>query len=310
MSPDGGVTWINITARFYDKNGKPRKDIKGARIPYDRWVVRVVPSAFEENTCYVAYSGYRTHNEDKTYLFVTRDLGQTFEDISGGLECPVNDLEEDPHNPNILYLASDYGLYVTFDQGKNWIKFSSTAPDVIIMDLAIQKRDRDLVIGTYGRGIYIADIFPLKEFKAENLAREAYLFEPQEVIKWNMFDRRGGTYGEAARAQNPPVGATLYYYLKTKAEKVNIVIKDIEGKVIQELNGATGQGIQKVFWNLSLRQAQPAGERGTFMEPGLAPGRGATVDPGTYLISLVVNGKEVQTRKLVISPDPLSRPII
>jgi len=310
MSPDGGVTWINITARFYDKNGQPRKDIKGARIPYDRWVVRVVPSAFEENTCYVAYSGYRTHNEDKTYLYVTRDLGQTFEDISGGLECPVNDLEEDPHNPNILYLATDYGLYVTFDQGKNWVKFSSTAPDVIIMDLAIQKRDRDLVIGTYGRGIYIADIFPLKEFKAENLAREAYLFEPQEVIKWNMFDRRGGTYGEAARAQNPPVGATLYYYLKTKTEKVNIVIKDIEGKVIQELNGATGPGIQKVFWNLSLRQAQPAGERGVFMGPGLAPGRGATADPGTYLISLVVNGKEVQTRKLVVSPDPLSRPII
>ncbi|MCX7974875.1 MAG: hypothetical protein N3B16_10315 [Candidatus Aminicenantes bacterium] len=307
MSPDGGATWINITSRFYDKKGQPKKGIKGPRIPYDRWVIRVLPSAFDEKICYVAYSGYRTHNEDKTYLYITRDLGQTFEDISGGLECPVNDIEEDPHNPNILYLATDYGVFITFDQGKNWLKFSSKAPDVIIMDLAIQKRDRDLVIGTYGRGIYIADIFPLKEFKQENLEKNIFLFEPQEVIKWNMFDRRGGTYGEAARAQNPPVGATIYYYLKNKVNKVSVVIKDIDGKIIQELNGSPDQGIQKVFWNLSIRAAQPVPERGTYTGPA---GRGTTAEPGIYFISLIVNGQQVETKKLIISPDPLDRPII
>ncbi len=221
---------------------------------------------------------------------------------------PVNDIEEDPNNPNILYLATDYGVFVTFDQGKNWVKFSSTAPDVIIMDLAIQKRDRDLVIGSYGRGIYIADIFPLKEFKPENLAQEAYLFEPQEVIKWNMFDRRGGTMGEAARAQNPAVGATIYYYLKNKAEKAVMTFKELDGKLLQEVNGNTSPGLQKIFWNLSARAAKPEGEG---QEMGfMGRGRQATVAPGTYLVSLTVNGKEVASRKLIISPDPLDRPII
>lgn len=306
VSPDNAHTWINITNNFYDKNGRPKQNIKGDRIPYDRWVVRVLPSAFEENTCYVAYSGYRTHNEDKTYVYVTRDLGKTFENIISGMHNPVNDIEEDPDNPNILYLATDYGLFVTFDQGKNWVKFSSTAPDVIIMDLAIQKRDRDLVIGTYGRGIYIADIFPLKEFKPENLASEAYLFDIQDAVNWKMFDRRGTTMGEVARAQNPPTGANIYYYLKNKADKVVLTIKDSAGTIVQELSGGGSPGIQKVFWNLSRRAGQERESMAEFIQR-MGTGR---ADPGVYEVILNVNGKEVMAKKINVRADELPDPII
>ena len=306
MSPDGGHTWTNITANYYDAAGKPKKDIKGARIPYDRWVKRVLPSAHETDTCYVVFSGYRTHNEDKTYVFVTRDLGKTFEDISGGMNTPASDIEEDPDNPNVLYLASDYGLFVTFDKGRNWVNFSSQAPHVIIKDLAVQKRDRDLAIATYGRGIYIADIFPLKEFKPETFAKDAHLFGIQEVVKWNMFDRRGGNMGEAARAQNPPVGGTIYYYLKSKADKVSLTIKDAAGVVAQELVGGTSAGLQKVFWNLSRRTTQPEAGQTDFMMRGRMSG----VDPGTYMVVLTVNGKEAGSAALVVKPDPLDGPII
>ena len=185
------------------KTGKAKPDVKGALIPFDRWVKTGRPSAFDEKTCYVAFSGYRTHNEDKTWVFVTRDLGKTWEDISGGMMNPVFDLEEDPDNANVLYLATDYGVFVTIDKGKTWTAFSTSAPNVIIRDLAIQKRDRDLVIGTYGRGIYIADIAPLKEFNAENLAKDAYLFDLEEVIRWNRYERRGESYGEFAKVDNP-----------------------------------------------------------------------------------------------------------
>ena len=204
MSPDGGNTWVNITNQFYDATGKAKPGIKGDLIPYDRWVKRVVPSAFDENTCYVGFSGYRTHNEDKTWLFVTKDLGKTWTDISGNMNNPIFDVEEDPDNANVLYLGTDYGLFVTIDQGKTWSAFSNTAPNAIVRDVAIQKRDREIAIGTYGRGIYVADIGPIKEFTPEVFQEAAHLFDIKNTIRWNRIERRGDTLGEMVKADNPP----------------------------------------------------------------------------------------------------------
>ena len=298
LSTDGGKTWKNITMNFYDTNGKPKKGIKGARIPYDRWVTKVEPSAHDLETCYVTYSGYRTHNEDNSYIFVTHDFGKTWEDISQGMMNPVRDIEEDPDNPDVLFLATDYGLFVTMDKGKTWIEMSSSAPDVLIMDLDIQKRERDLAIGTYGRGIYIADIFPFKEFKTEVFEKDIFLFDIQRTIKWNMLERRGPTYGEFASVDNPPVGSNIYYYLKQPAKSVKLMIKDLEGSVIQELNGMAGKGLQRVFWNLRRRSGQSQGQqfRMRFAR---------TVDPGEFSVTLVVDGKEVVTKKLRVVQDPL-----
>ncbi len=305
MSPDGGVTWTNITANFYDiKTGKAKTGFKGALIPFDRWVKRVVPSRFDENTCYVAFSGYRTHNEDKTWVFVTRDLGKTWEDISGGMMNPVFDLEEDPDNANVLYLGTDYGVFVTIDKGKTWTAFSTSAPNVIIRDLAVQKRDRDLVIGTYGRGIYIADIAPLKELNADNLAKDAYLFDPEEVVRWNRYERRGEQYGEFAKVDNPAIGSTLYYYLKGEPKAVKLIIKDLEGALIQELAGNAKKGLQKASWNLTKRAdpaPQGAGPGGGGMRRG---GRINLVDSGVYKVTLNVDGKDIATKTIKVSPDP------
>lgn len=303
MSADGGVTWVNITNQFYDAAGKVKKDVKGAFIPYDRWVKRVLPSQFEEKTCYVAFNGYRTHNEDKTWLFVTRDLGKTWEDISGNMNNPIYDIEEDPDNADVLYLGTDYGVYVTIDQGKTWANFSSTAPNVIIRDVAIQKRDRDLVIGTYGRGIYIADIGPIKEFKPETFKKDAYLFDVENTIRWNRFERRGETLGEFAKADNPPVGANIYYYLKAEAKSAKLTIKDLEGNLILEITGSNKKGLQKAFWGLNRQQA--AGQPGQAGGFGGGGGRGAQVESGVYKVTLNVDGKDVETKKLTVSPDPL-----
>lgn len=300
LSADGGKSWENITARFIDKNEKPKKNIKGAKLPYDRWVVRVTPSSHDLNTCYVAYSGYRTHNEDKTYLYVTHDLGKTWEDISQGMMNPVNDIVEDPDNPDILYLATDYGVFVTINKGKTWDEISSSAPDVLIMDLDIQKRERDLAIGTYGRGIYIADIYPFKEFKEETLQKDAYLFDIQRAIKWNMLERRGPTYGEFARVDNPPLGSMIYYYLKDRVQSVKLEIKDQEGKEIQTLNGIVEKGLHKVFWNLRKQTEQE--EEGEFRRR-MSP----IVERGIYNVTLIVDGKEALTKTLTIDPDPLGK---
>ena len=303
MSPDGGVNWVNITAQFYDAAGKPRKDVKGALIPYDRWVKSVVPSAFDEKTCYVAFNGYRTHNEDKTYVFVTKDLGKTWEDLSAGMNNPVYRIKEDPDNASVLYLATDYGVYVTIDKGKTWTNFSSLAPNVIIRDIDIQKRERELVIGTYGRGIYIADIFPLKEFKAENFQKDAYLFDIKDVTRWNRMERRGETLGELAKVDNPAVGAPMYYFLKAEAKAVKLIVKDLEGTVIQEVTGSSKKGLQKAVWTLS-RKADPNAPQPAGMGGRGGRGGGMQAENGVYKVTLNVDGKDVLTKKVALLPDP------
>lgn len=312
MSPNGGVTWVNITDQFYDANGKPKPGIKGDLIPYDRWVKRVVPSAFDENTCYVGFSGYRTHNEDKTWLFVTKDLGKTWTDISQDMNNPIYDVEEDPDNANVLYLGTDYGIFVTIDQGKTWTRFGAAAPDVTIRDLAIQKRDREMAIGTYGRGFYVADIGPIKEFKPEVFQKDAYLFDIKNAIRWNRLEMRGDTLGELTKADNPPNGANIYYYLKADAQNVKVTIKDLEGNAIAEFTPSNKRGLQKVFWGLNrvtAAQAAAGGGRGgggaAFAGGGGRGGFGAMVENGVYKVTLTVDGKDVETKKMTILPDPL-----
>lgn len=309
VSTDFGATWTNITNQFYDASGKPKPGIKGDLIPYDRWVKRVVPSAFDEHTCYAAFSGYRTHNEDKTFLFVTKDLGKTWTDISGGMENPIFDVEEDPENQNVLYLGTDYGIFVTIDQGKTWSAFSTTAPHVTIRDLAIQKRDREMAIGTYGRGIYVADIGPIKDFTPEAFQADAYLFDIKDTVKWNRYERRGETLGELVKADNPPVGANIYYYLKSDADAVKITIADLEGTTLQEVTPAKKKGLQKIFWNLNRLAPQRGGTVPAGQPPAGGGGRGGfgglQVDPGVYKVTLSVNGKDVATKKMTLLPDPL-----
>jgi hypothetical protein len=158
-----------------------------------------------------------------------------------------------------------------------------------------------MVIATYGRGIYITDIYPFKEFKEEVFTQDAYLFDVQEAILWQMNDRRGQSLGEFAVAPNPPVGVNIYYYLKNQASKVAVVIKDFDNQLVQEISGAVSGGLQKVFWGLN-RRVSPAETQQKSFERRM---RTNQVEPGLYRAVLIVNGKEVMTRTIKVSPDPL-----
>ncbi len=297
LSTDSGNKWVNITNQFYTEKGEPKGNIQGARIPYDRWVSRVRPSAHKLERCYVAYSGYRTHNEDDSYIFVTEDMGKTWKDLSAGMKNPVRDIVEDPDNPDVLYLATDYGLFVSIDRGGTWENMSSSAPDVIIMSLAFQERERDLAIGTYGRGIYIEDVYPFKEFTEDTFLKDHYLFEIQRAVKWNIYERRGPSYGEFARVTNPDVGATFYYYLKEKAKSVKISIKNMKGEEIYAAKGGSDKGLHKVFWNLRKKAEEEGGSR--WMR------RGQIIDTGMYEVSLVIGDEEVMSQTLKVIDDPM-----
>ncbi len=306
MSPDGGVNWVNITAQFYDATGKAKKGTKGDLIPYDRWVKRVVPSRFDENVCYAAFSGYRTHNEDKTWLYVTRDKGKTWTDISAGLMNPLFDVEEDPDNANVLYISGDFGINVTFDQGKTWLPFSTVVPNVVVRDMAIQRRDREMAIATYGRGFYIADIGPIKDCKPELFQKDAVLFDVKDTIRWNRLEQAGEQYGEFAKVDNPPIGATIYYWLKAEPKSAKLIIKDLEGNVLQEITATAKKGLQKAFWALNRRPPQGQDQPPMMGMGGGRFGRGGMqVAAGSYKVILNIDGKDVETKTLVVKTDPL-----
>lgn len=297
LSRDGGVNWTNITFNFYDSKGKVKKNIKGDILPFDRWVTKVEPSAHDLETCYVTYSGYRTHNEDTTYVFMTRDFGRTWKNISQGMNNPARDIEEDPDNAQVLYLATDYGVFITLDQGIAWTEMSTSAPDAIIMDLDIQKRERDLAIGTYGRGIYLADIYPFQEMQPDTFTKDAHLFDIQRAVKWVMLERRGPSYGEFAKVSNPPNGAAVYYFLKADAKSVKLVIKDLEGNLVQEVRGSKKAGLQRAKWNLIKKAEQQEGSS--------RRRRPSEVEAGRYKVTLMVDDKEVATKDLLVISDPI-----
>ena len=313
MTSDGGNKWVSITDQFYDATCKPKAGVKGDLIPCDRWVKRVVASAFDENTAYLGFSGYRSHSEDKTWLFVTKDLGKTWTNISGGMDNAIFDVEQDPENANVLYLGTEKGIFVTIDEGKTWSAFSTSAPNTVIRDMAIQKRDREMAIATYGRGFYVVDIGPIKEFKPDVFQQNAYLFDIKNTTRWNRYERRGDTLGEMAKADNPRVGQNIYYYLKADAQNVKVTIKDLEGTQIAEFTPSAKKGLQTVFWGLNRVAAggPAAGGRGGAGGGGGGGGGGGRggggmmVDAGVYKVTFTVDGKEVATKKMTVSPDPL-----
>jgi len=253
MTPDHGASWKESTAGIAAKGGPP-----------DTWVSRVVASDHDHRTAYVTKSGYR---EDvfKPYVFKTEDLGKTWINISGNLpDAPVSVLFEDRLNPQLLFVGTDTGVYFSLTGGKEWICLQNNIPPVPIRDLLVHPREKDLVVGTYGRGVWITNISPLQELSQEVLAEDFFLFDIGAKPVNNASDRRTwGNYlmtGDAhLRTPNERPGLQIFYYLKENiSQPLTIRIEDLDGKQQAEFKTKTDPGIHKITW--SARRIQP----GTF----------------------------------------------
>ena len=174
VSTDDGHEFANVMS-----------NIPGAPPGYVQ-VSRIEPSHFDPGTCYVALDNHR--NDDwKPYLFKTTDYGKTWTSVSGNLpqNGNINALREDYDNPNLLFLGTEYGLFVTLDGGREWKPFMTGLPNVRVDDILIHPRDRDLIIGTHGRSIYILDdITPLEQMKPAVMAEDVALFDPRAAVQW------------------------------------------------------------------------------------------------------------------------------
>jgi photosystem II stability/assembly factor-like uncharacterized protein len=205
-----------------DDNGAHwRKIDTFAGVPDRTYISRLLASLHDATTIYGSFDNHK--NADfAPYLLKSKDAGKTWVSIAGDL--PVNGsvlaLAEDHVDPNLLFVGTEFGLYVTTDGGKKWLRLKGGLPTIAVRDLAIQRQENDLVVGTFGRGIYVLDDYtPLRGLKPEILAKEAVLFPAKNALLYipaRPYGLRGKGFQGAAfyTADNPPFGATFTYYLK------------------------------------------------------------------------------------------------
>jgi len=289
---NGGKDWRNVTANY--------KDL----VPEHTWVYHIEPSSFDPNTAYAVFDGH-TQNDLTPYVLKTTDGGKTWTSIATEeIEGFARSIQEDYVNPNLLYLGTEFGLYITIDGGQSWNKFTNNMPAVAVHHLTLHPRDHALVLGTHGRGIIIIDdITPLRALTPEVAAKKVHFFErPPSIIREPT---AFGGYAQMGdfRGENPSSAAQIVYYLKSRHTfgKMTMEVFDENGEKVADLSPGKAKGINVVAWNYRYKMPKVAKGKtftfGTFTTP--------TVLPGTYTVRLT-KGKEVYEHEIELVPDPES----
>ncbi|MCW5956436.1 MAG: hypothetical protein KIT61_07610 [Pyrinomonadaceae bacterium] len=311
VTRDNGKTWTNVTPR---------------ELPEYVQINSIEASPNDAGTAYFAATGYKS-DDYKPYLFKTSDYGKTWKKIVTGIEADAftRVIREDPNRKGMLYAGTETGMYYSANDGESWQSLRLNLPVVPITDLAVQKRDKDLVVATQGRSFYVLDNLPVLYQLADASRAEAFLFKPEDGYRQAGGGGFGGG-GNATVGPNPPNGAVIHYWLKTKPKEVSLEFLDAKGIVIRKFSGrspAGGQsapqqqgggfgggggepplpaeaGLNRFVWNLRLPNA--TGLPGLIMWGGSLAG--PRVVPGNYQVRLSVDGKPVGTESFVLSKDP------
>ncbi len=275
ITEDGGKNW--------------RKVEKPAGVPEDAYVQRIIASQHDAGTVYVAYENHQ-NGDFKPYLIKSTDRGKTWTSLSATLpeRGGVYAIAEDHVNAKLLFAGTEFGLYWSNTGGEKWMKLNIGLPTIMVRDLSIQKQMDDLVIGTFGRSIYILDDYsPLRTATAEIMQKDSHIFTSKPALSF-LPQSRGGDLGTSLfTAANPPVGAQITYNLKEalstkRAERqrrdraalargetppyptpnqlraeaeeetpgIVISIADSTGKVIRRIDAPAARGISRITWDL------------------------------------------------------------
>lgn len=324
LTRDGCATWTNL-----------RANIRG--VPEGIWVSRIEASHHDPAVAYVAFDGHRS-DIFTPWIFKTTDYGRTWTNIATTIPDgqTIHVIREDLVNPNLLFAGSEFAVFASIDGGRRWTRFMQNMPTVATNDLVIHPRDMDLVAGTHGRSIWIADdITPLQQLTPEVLAAPAHLFEQRHATIWENVSRGGQRGHFWFGGENPPTveprgslpragmtnSAMITYYLKqAPSAPPTLEIADLDGENSVTVTLPTAAGIQRYKWDLRFAAPQTAanaaqGPRGAGQGGGRAGGpgggagggrgqQGSVVGPGTYRLTLTVDGRQYHST-LRVRPDPL-----
>jgi photosystem II stability/assembly factor-like uncharacterized protein len=231
VSRDGGVSWQNISAG----------------LPKNMWITRVIASAHQESRVYVTLNGYRWDHFD-AYVFVSEDYGQTWKRIATDLPLePVNVIKEDPRNPNLLYIGSDHGLYVSLNAGQSTMLLDNGLPAVAIHDLVIHPRDNALVVGTHGRSIYLGNVGELQQLTPELMAKPLHVFDAGKMRYSPRWGAKGWWVSEGPQLFIP-------VWAKEKGT-ANLTITSDKGLVLRTLTTSLQAGLQFIPYDLIISTA-------------------------------------------------------
>ena len=293
VTSNGGKDWTDVTKNIPE-------------ILPEGYVTNVEASRFDVSTAYITYDRHML-DDIKPYVFKTNDFGETWENITGNLPNKgyAHIIREDPQNPQLLYVGTEFGIYVSFSGGKNWINLGmKNLSAVSIRDLKVHPIENDLILGTHGRSFYILDdIAFIQELSNEILDLDIYLFNLRKAWRYPLVRNKVTTGGaKAFRGSNPDYGALITYYLKSSPGKkttVNIQILDSQGNLVKEIKGTKHAGINRVAWPLQYEGPTvrtQVGARGRVS-------RGPQALPGKYTVKLVVGDKEI-SKTLNVKMDP------
>ncbi|HEX6750559.1 MAG TPA: hypothetical protein VF092_24935 [Longimicrobium sp.] len=305
VTRDNGRTWADVTPRGLPPGGR---------------VQTVEPSPHRRGGAYVAVLRYLL-GDFRPYVYRTSDYGRTWTRITDGRNGipdgePVRVVREDPSRPGLLYAGTEFGMYVSFDDGAHWQPFQQNLPRTPVTDIKVHRQD--LVLSTQGRGFWIMDdLAPLHQL-ADSVARaRAFLFRPRDAVRARWSGGFGGPESGIARPdapQYPPAGALIDYHLASPpAAPVWIRIRDAQGRLVRELSSDTSRraaasperagtapipaavGMNRIAWDLAWPGPWDAGR---------ANGRGGpAIVPGSYTVEMTVGGTTM-TQPLVVRIDP------
>jgi len=224
-------------------------------------VYHIEASVFGKGNAYAVFTGYQTGDKN-TYVYKTTDFGTTWRSIATpDIYGFARNIQEDYVNENLLFLGTEFGLYITLNGGKNWYKFTNNMPAANVHFIELHKKTNDLVIATHGRGIIIIDdISPLRQLTEENMNKDLYFFttKPTTIAETNGF---GGASTETQFVgENPSKAARIIYYLKKRHTlgKMSLEIQDANGNKITEIGPGKSKGINVVEWNYNTKPPKVA----------------------------------------------------
>lgn len=313
VSRDNGDNWENLT-----------KNVPG--MPEYGAVRNIEASTHEEGTAYMTVDAHEMGNFSP-YVFRTTDYGKSWKKITNGIEdsqlsyCRM--IKEDPKRPGLLYLGTENALYFSTNNGEQWQSLMTNLPASPMYWMDIPEHFNDLVVGTYGRGIWILDdLTPLQQFTDAVASADAHLFAPKDAYRFHPVTGIMQFFDEPTFGDDPPFGASLHYWLseemaETMKDSISLVITDQSGDTLRTIAHEGTAGLNRVWWDFEdkpttelVMRTKPMYadwfpmEEDRTREAPVSP-MSMLVPPGTYQVHLMI-GDEVQTQTLNVLKDPNS----
>jgi photosystem II stability/assembly factor-like uncharacterized protein len=334
LTRDGGENWELVSLPLTgSKTGR-----KKGKVPYGARVPHVEASKFDAASAFVVFEDHMRANWTP-YVFVSHDSGKTWQSlVTPQIDGFVHVIEQDPVAKDLLFLGTEFGLYTSFNGGKDWKKWTHGIPTVPVHDLAVHPREHDLIIGTHGRSVYILDdISCLREMDETVIKKKLHLFKPKTAVQFrtNSVSSYSTVADTVFRAENRRSGALISFLFypdpgvpkvekkkkipqdrqrplfgrgrgngKKKAKDFKIEILDSEGKVIRELEEVKAKkGLNRIAWDIRGKRLKMEGMPMRFAGRGPAGLPGPYVFPGPYTVKITYKDRVV-SQPLEVKSDP------